>query len=53
VFGILFSSSLLALFIPGHAVAAIMFQVVAKIAQTPKLKRRRNPLGVALFLAIV
>lgn len=52
LFGILFTSSFLALFMPEHAVAAMMFPVVMEIAQSLKLERRKSDLGISLFLAL-
>ncbi|MBN1223212.1 MAG: DASS family sodium-coupled anion symporter, partial [Candidatus Aminicenantes bacterium] len=52
IFGILLTSSLLALFMPEHAVAAMMFPVVMEIAQSLRLERGRSPLAIALFLSL-
>lgn len=52
VFGILVTSSLLSLFMPAHAVAAMMFPVVMEIAQSLKLKKGESSFAVALFLAM-
>jgi len=52
VFGILFTSSLLSLFMPEHAVAAMMFPVVMEIAQILRLKKGKSALGISLFLAM-
>ncbi len=52
VFGILFISSLLSLFMPEHAVAAMMFPVVMEIIQSLKLKKRESPFAIALILAM-
>ncbi len=52
VFGILVTSSLLSLFMPEHAVAAMMFPVVMEIAQTLKLKKGESSFAISLFLAM-
>jgi sodium-dependent dicarboxylate transporter 2/3/5 len=52
MFGILLSSSFLSLFMPEHAVAAMMFPVVMEIAQSLRLERGKSTLAVALFLAL-
>ncbi|MFP4081595.1 MAG: SLC13 family permease [Candidatus Aminicenantes bacterium] len=52
IFGILFTSSLLSLFMPAHAVAAMLFPVVMEIAQSLKLEKGKSPLAVSLFLAM-
>lgn len=52
VFGILVTSSLLSLFMPEHAVAAMMFPVVMEIAQTLKLKKGDSTFAILLFLAM-
>jgi sodium-dependent dicarboxylate transporter 2/3/5 len=52
VFGILLISSLLSLFMPEHAVAAMMFPVVMEIAQTLKLRKGESSFAIALFLAM-
>lgn len=52
VFGVLVTSSILSLFMPEHAVAAMMFPVVMEIAQTLNLKKGESSFAVALFLAL-
>jgi sodium-dependent dicarboxylate transporter 2/3/5 len=52
IFGILLSSSLLSLFMPEHAVAAMMFPVVMEIARSLRLERGKSTLAIALFLAL-
>ncbi len=52
VFGILVTSSLLSLFMPEHAVAAMMFPVVMEIAQTLKLRKGESSFAISLFLAL-
>jgi len=52
IFGILLSSSFLSLFMPEHAVAAMMFPVVMEIAQSLRLSQGKSPLAIALFLAM-
>ncbi len=51
IFGILLASSMLSLFMPEHAVAAMMFPVVMEIARSLRLEKGKSPLAVALFLA--
>jgi len=52
IFGILLASSMLSLFMPEHAVAAMMFPVVMEIARSLRLEKGKSPLAVALFLAL-
>ncbi|MCK4337253.1 MAG: DASS family sodium-coupled anion symporter [Candidatus Aminicenantes bacterium] len=52
LFGVLFTSALFALFMPEHAVAAMMFPVVMEIAVTLRLEKGISPLGKSLFLAL-
>lgn len=52
VFGILFTSSFLSLFMPEHAVAAMLFPVVMEIVQSLKLEQGKSRLAMALFLAM-
>ncbi|MDH5383463.1 MAG: DASS family sodium-coupled anion symporter [Candidatus Aminicenantes bacterium] len=52
IFGILLASSILSLFMPEHAVAAMMFPVVMEIARSLRLEKGKSPLAVALFLAL-
>ena len=52
LFGVLFTSALFALFMPEHAVAAMMFPVVMEIAVTLRLEKGISALGKSLFLAL-
>ncbi len=52
LFGVTFSSSLFALFMPEHAVAAMMFPVVLELASVLRLERGQSPFGKSLFLAL-
>jgi sodium-dependent dicarboxylate transporter 2/3/5 len=52
IFGILVTSSFLSLFMPEHAVAAMMFPVVMEIAQSLNLRKRESSFAIALFLAM-
>ncbi len=52
IFGILLSSSFLSLFMPEHAVAAMMFPVVMEITQSLRLRKGKSPLAISLFLAM-
>jgi sodium-dependent dicarboxylate transporter 2/3/5 len=52
LFGVLFTSALFALFMPEHAVAAMMFPVVMEIAVILRLEKGISALGKSLFLAL-
>jgi sodium-dependent dicarboxylate transporter 2/3/5 len=52
VFGVLVTGSLLSLFMPEHAVAAMLFPIVMEIVRSLNLERRKSPLAIALFLAM-
>jgi sodium-dependent dicarboxylate transporter 2/3/5 len=52
LFGVTCTSSLFALFMPAHAVAAMMFPVVLELAAVLRLEKGRSPLGKSLFLAL-
>ncbi len=52
LFGVTATSSLFALFMPEHAVAAMMFPVVLELAAVLRLEKGRSPLGKSLFLAL-
>ncbi|MBU1338205.1 MAG: DASS family sodium-coupled anion symporter [Acidobacteria bacterium] len=52
LFGVVFSSALFALFMPEHAVAAMMFPLVLEIASSLRLERGKSLLGKSLFLAL-
>ncbi|MBN1270789.1 MAG: DASS family sodium-coupled anion symporter [Candidatus Aminicenantes bacterium] len=52
LFGVVVTASLFALFMPAHAVAAMMFPVVLEIATALHLERGRSPLGKSLFLGL-
>lgn len=52
LFGVLFTSALFALFMPEHAVAAMMFPVVMEIAVTLRLEKGISALGKSIFLAM-
>lgn len=52
LFGVTFTSSLFALFMPAHAVAAMMFPVVLEIAAVLRLEKGKSFLGKSLFLAL-
>lgn len=52
LFGVVVTSSFFALFMPAHAVAAMMFPVVLEIATALHLERGRSPLGKSLFLGL-
>ncbi|MEW5800890.1 MAG: DASS family sodium-coupled anion symporter [bacterium] len=52
IFGILVTCSLLALIMPEHAVAALMFPVVATIAASLDLQPLEDQYGACLFLAM-
>jgi sodium-dependent dicarboxylate transporter 2/3/5 len=52
LFGVVFSSALFALFMPEHAVAAMMFPLVLEIATSLRLERGKSLLGKSLFLAL-
>jgi len=52
VFGVMFTSAFFALFMPEHAVAAMMFPVVMEIAVTLRLEKGKSMLGKSLFLAL-
>jgi sodium-dependent dicarboxylate transporter 2/3/5 len=52
VFGVLITGSVLSLFMPEHAVAAMLFPIVIEIVQSLNLERKRSPLATALFLAM-
>jgi solute carrier family 13 (sodium-dependent dicarboxylate transporter), member 2/3/5 len=52
LFGVTFTSSLFALFMPEHAVAAMMFPVVLELVTVLRLEKGRSPLGKSLFLAL-
>jgi sodium-dependent dicarboxylate transporter 2/3/5 len=51
VFGVVLAGSVLSLFIPEHAVAAMLFPIVMEIVQSLNLEKRKSPLAIALFLA--
>ncbi|MBN1999514.1 DASS family sodium-coupled anion symporter, partial [candidate division KSB1 bacterium] len=51
VFGIMFFCSFLALFMPAHAVAAMLFPVVMEITRALDLKKN-SPLATAMFLSL-
>jgi sodium-dependent dicarboxylate transporter 2/3/5 len=52
LFGVTFTSSLFALFMPCHAVAAMMFPVVLELTTALRLEKGRSNLGKSLFLAL-
>lgn len=52
VLGITFSAAFFALFIPAHAVAAMLFPVVLEIANALRIDKGKSPLGKSLFLAL-
>lgn len=52
IFGVLATGSLLSLFMPEHAVAAMLFPIVMEIVQSLNLEKRKSPLATALFLAM-
>ncbi len=52
LFSVTFSSALFALFMPAHAVAAMMFPVVLEIATSLGLEKGRSYLGKSIFLGL-
>ena len=52
IFGVLVTGSVLSLFMPEHAVAAMLFPIVMEIVQSLNLEKKRSPLAAALFLAM-
>ncbi len=52
IFGVLATGSALSLFMPEHAVAAMLFPIVMEIVQSLDLEKRKSRLATALFLAM-
>ena len=52
ILGVLVTGSILSLFMPEHAVAAMLFPIVMEIVQSLNLERKKSPLATALFLAM-
>jgi sodium-dependent dicarboxylate transporter 2/3/5 len=52
IFGVLVTGSALSLFMPEHAVAAMLFPIVMEIVQSLNLEKRKSSLAIALFLAM-
>ncbi|MBN2409451.1 MAG: DASS family sodium-coupled anion symporter [Candidatus Aminicenantes bacterium] len=52
VLGVLLTGSILSLFMPEHAVAAMLFPIVMEIVQSLNLEKKKSPLATALFLAM-
>jgi len=52
VFGITFTSAFFALFMPAHAVAAMLYPVVLEIADALRIEKGKSPLGKTLFLSL-
>jgi len=52
LFGVTFTCAVFALFMPEHAVAAMMFPVVLEIASVLGLEKGSSALGKSLFLAL-
>ncbi len=50
--GVLLSSAFLSLWMPEHAVAAMMFPIVVEVADILKLKKDKSDYGKMLFLAL-
>lgn len=50
--GVVFTSSLFALFMPEHAVAAMMFPVVLEVTSSLRLEKGKSMLGKSMFLAL-
>lgn len=52
ILGVLLTGSILSLFMPEHAVAAMLFPIVMEIVESLNLEKKRSPLATALFLAM-
>ncbi|MGA1869136.1 MAG: SLC13 family permease [bacterium] len=52
IFGILLTSALMTLIMPSHAVAALMFPLIATITDALRLKPMESDFGAAIFLAM-
>ena len=52
LFGILFTSSFLAFFMPSHAVAAMMFPVILEVAVSLDLKKGASPFATGMFISL-